>query len=174
MIEPSRADNAFYLRHIPLTLLAELTGKPIEQIEKRLANSVRLTNNGFVPVQTAINYAYSLKPHYGTPKRMVKMRLPLLLALTLRGRDKNQEITYRKIGAFIAAQARGTNLLLKCQPAKCDGRVQVKRNAFCPFAWIALKLIAYACDVNASDVFSWAARLYLENEGRLGYRTPKA
>lgn len=151
------------VKHIPLLVVAGITGQSIERVERKLIMSAK-NANGIVPVQTAINYAISLAPEYGKPKRVVSMKLPAHCILALRNIGKTEEATYRAIGKFIADECRGTDLLFQCQPTKTlRAMVQKKLRTFCPFAWMSLKFIAYSCDVNASDVFSWGAYLWLEN-----------
>ena len=155
------------LRHIPLSLLASLTDRPIEFVERRLADYAN-RGAGIVPITSAIGFVYSLRPKVGKPGRRVKMRLPLLLVLTLRDKTpKFEEDMYRAIAEFGVAQARGTDLLQRCQPIRVGGRVQKKLNRACPFDWIAMRLIAYSARCSASDVFVWFAGLYLANTERL-------
>lgn len=161
----------FEPRHIPVKVLATITGRPPEHVRAKTQAAENV-----IPVVSAVNYVMRLIPtsQIHGKRRVTRFRIPLATTLAFKlhcseTRQKHEKFL-NKVAQFAVDEARGTDILRIYPPAPPHRGVPKKLLSFSPYLWMALQVVAYSCRTTPSMVLTWGIDLYLLNQDKLKRR----
>ena len=156
------------IKRVKFGILGEIVNRPESRI-KRFVQAESIPHwRDYMSLANGVKIALGMRSYATRANRKVKFRLPvptLLLAQHYCIEHRcSAETLYRLASEGLMLQLRDTNLTEYSKPHPVTRGVQVQLRKFCPYAYNAMRIAAYAFRTKPSAIMDWALHQYLGNE----------